>query len=264
MDIDSQSADTCEFYHSMEIPGLGEVQGQWDLRGHVQEYLGGFDLSGRRVLDVGTASGFLCFEMERMGADVVAFDLSPEHDWDVVPFGGSPDPETRQAMKEHIGRLNRGWHLACERLGSSSRLVHGSVYDMPADQIGLVDIAVYGDILLHLRDPFRALEEGARLAAQGIIVTDTLPPFRRGSGGLLPRFLGRLYHHRASRNLPTMTFIPDPPDSSNRLTWWYLTPSAVAAFLRVLGFKKTAVSYHDQFYVTEDRTIPHFTVVASR
>ena len=41
---------------------------------------------GKRVLDVGTSSGFLCFEMERRGAEVVAFDLSDEFDGDAVPF----------------------------------------------------------------------------------------------------------------------------------------------------------------------------------
>ena len=68
--------EECYFYHSMEIPGYGLVEGPWDLRGGVDDYLGNVDLNGKRVLEVGTASGFLCFTMEGRGADVVAYDLS--------------------------------------------------------------------------------------------------------------------------------------------------------------------------------------------
>ena len=58
----------CAFYHSMDLPGHGTVEGMFDLRGAVDEYLGGVDLRGKRVLELGTADGFLCFEMERRGA----------------------------------------------------------------------------------------------------------------------------------------------------------------------------------------------------
>ena len=44
----------CLFYHSMDIPGYGSVDGAWDLRGTVDEYLGGIDLEGKEVLEIGT------------------------------------------------------------------------------------------------------------------------------------------------------------------------------------------------------------------
>ena len=76
--------EECYFYHSMEIPGYGLVEGPWDLRGGVDDYLGGVDLRDKRVLEIGTASGFLCFTMEGRGAEVVASDLSDDHSWDVI------------------------------------------------------------------------------------------------------------------------------------------------------------------------------------
>src|SRR6516164_8364027 len=66
--------DGCFFYHVMDLPGIGTVGQDWDLRGRVDDYLGNIELAGKRVLDVGTASGFLTFEMERMGAEVVSLD----------------------------------------------------------------------------------------------------------------------------------------------------------------------------------------------
>src|SRR5437667_328088 len=66
--------EDCYFYHSMEIPGHGLVEGPWDLRGGVDDYLGGVDLRDKRVLEIGTASGFLCFTMQGRGAEVVALE----------------------------------------------------------------------------------------------------------------------------------------------------------------------------------------------
>ncbi len=39
------------------------------------------------------AKSVLSWEMKRRGAEVVAYDLSEQsQSWDLVPFGGSPDP----------------------------------------------------------------------------------------------------------------------------------------------------------------------------
>ena len=40
------------------------------------------------LLDVGTATGFLTFHMERHGAEVISYDLSPAYRWDLVPVAG--------------------------------------------------------------------------------------------------------------------------------------------------------------------------------
>ena len=50
----------CYFYHTMDLPGHGTVTGEWDLRGREAAYLGNVDFQGKRVLEVGTASGHLC------------------------------------------------------------------------------------------------------------------------------------------------------------------------------------------------------------
>ncbi|MBI4379846.1 MAG: hypothetical protein HY574_01450 [candidate division NC10 bacterium] len=80
-----ESIEDCDFYHSMHVPGIGEVSGDWDLRAVVDDYLGGVDFSGKRVLDVGTASGFLSFEMEKRGAEVVSLDLDDAARFEFVP-----------------------------------------------------------------------------------------------------------------------------------------------------------------------------------
>ena len=72
----------------MELPGVGVVGGQWDLRESIEDYLAAFPFAGKRVLDVGAARGFPSFEMERRGAEVVSFDMSPDGRWDIVPLVG--------------------------------------------------------------------------------------------------------------------------------------------------------------------------------
>src|SRR5438309_9495401 len=76
----------CHFYHTIDVPGHGLMEGEWDLRRGIRAYLGGVEFSGKRVLELGSASGFVTFHMEREGADVIGYDLSDQQDWDVVPF----------------------------------------------------------------------------------------------------------------------------------------------------------------------------------
>ena len=96
----------CEFYHTMDIPRIGVVRGQWDLRGGVDAYLGGVNLAGKRVLEVGPASGFLTTEMEKRGADVVALEVTDDPGWDFVPF---PDASDGPSL-----RRPPGGHAACQ------------------------------------------------------------------------------------------------------------------------------------------------------
>src|SRR5436309_2145169 len=100
------SVEDCYFYHSMNIPDHGEVTGEWDLRGREKEYLGNVDLAGKTVLEIGTASGHLCFWMEHQGAEVVGYDLSENEEWDIVPYSTRDFSEYVQGRKNHIRKIN--------------------------------------------------------------------------------------------------------------------------------------------------------------
>src|SRR5690348_12633060 len=91
-----EDIEDCYFYHTMEIPGYGLVEGKdWDLRAGVDDYLGKVDFADRRVLEIGPASGFLTFEMEKRGADVVSVEVTDEHGWDFVPY---PDARLKEVF----------------------------------------------------------------------------------------------------------------------------------------------------------------------
>jgi SAM-dependent methyltransferase len=240
----------CYFYHTMEVPGLGVVEGEWDLRAGVEAYLGGVDVRGKRVLEVGTASGFLCFAMEQRGAEVVACDLSPDDTPDVVPFARADVGQAVRDHREHVRKLNNAFWLCHGRCGSRARVVYGSAYALPA-AIGPVDVATFGCVLLHLRDPFLALASAARLTRETIIITEPLVVRSRLKRLLLRALAG-----------PALRFFPDFRKAAPLTTWWVLTPELLRSWLGVLGFEESRVTYHRQMF--RGRPVPLFTVVGRR
>ena len=142
----------CHFYHRLEVPGLGETDGPWDLRAGVSEYLGHVALAGKTVLEIGPASGFLSFWMEGQGAKVTCLEPDIEHFWDLVPTAKANLLAFHEDFRGHIVRIRNSFWLAHERLGSKVKVVQGSAYSLP-DDFGPFDISVLSAVLLHTKLP---------------------------------------------------------------------------------------------------------------
>jgi hypothetical protein len=215
--LPAASLSECWFYHSIDLPKSGFVKGDWDLRGVVSAYLGNVDFTGKRALDVGAASGFLTFEMEKRGADVVSFDLNDGANWDVVPHYAVRDQlaSIRAAQGVILERLKKSYWLSHRELGSNAKAFYGNIYDIPRE-LGTFDIVFYGMIVGHLRDVFHALYNGARLCSQTMIVTSMF----------------------AETEGTSPVFAPSPTNSSNLAIkhWWGLNIGTMRAMLGVLGF----------------------------
>lgn len=143
------------WYHTMELrPGI-VTPGWFDLR-PVVDLLPWPDVTGKRCLDIGTYDGFLAFELERCGAsEVVATDIESHEEWDWPPAYRARGLEY---LKSVAGEKGQGFAIASKVLSSSVRRVFISVYDLSPENVGVFDVVVCGSLLLHLRDPFRALE----------------------------------------------------------------------------------------------------------
>ena len=237
------SIGDCDFYHTMDIPGHGLVEGQWDLRGGGDDCVGHVPLAGRRVLEIGPASGFLTFHMDAAGADVVAVELAPDADWDVVPHHRIDLPAVMAERRANMARLRNGFWFAHARFGSRALVHYGSAYDLP-DSLGRFDVALMSCVLLHLRDPLRVLETCSRLA-RTVVVTD-------------------LYEHDLD-GPPLARYYPTA-ESTQWDTWWRFSPQFFSQSLAVLGHEQVTVTRHEQRFLHEGRDyqIPLFTVVASR
>jgi SAM-dependent methyltransferase len=243
------SIDDCYFYHTMEIPAYGLQQGEWDLRGREAAYLGNVSLAGKRVLEIGTASGYLCFYMERAGAKVVAFDLSEKETWDIVPYAGYDYAATIAKRKAHIRRINNGFWFCHKIFNSNAKVVYRTVYDIPS-AIGTFDICTLGCVLLHLRDPFLALQKALQNVTETAIVTDVQIDATEEERSLF------------AANKRLIKFLPDAASCSPWETWWHLSPELISEFLKILGFAHTTTTYHSQKYVRGE--IGLYTVVGNR
>jgi SAM-dependent methyltransferase len=159
-----------EWYHTLELaPGV-VTPGWFDTRKVVAELPFPASLAGKRCLDVATFDGFWAFEMESRGAaETVAIDLlDPEAaDWPV----NSP-PESIAA----IGRRKEldGFELARELRGSSVERIEMSVYDLDPAVVGEFDFVYVGSLLIHLRDPVRALERVRSVCRGTLLLVDNV------------------------------------------------------------------------------------------
>ena len=181
-DLHAEVASQSLWYHTMELaPGV-VTPGWFDLR-PVVDRLPWPDLRGKRCLDIATYDGFLAFEMERRGAaEVVATDIASHTEWDWLPRERASGVEY---LHEIAGTKGRGFEIAAAALGSSVKRHFVNIYDLDPDVIGEFDFVVCGSLLLHLRDPFRALEavrrvcRGEFLSAEQVDVATTALSKRR-------------------------------------------------------------------------------------
>src|SRR5580692_9550809 len=143
LDFSDELAKT-GWYHSIELPS-GVVQGFLSLarlRRRWSELPFPEDLTGTRLLDIGTWDGWFAFEAERRGAEVVAVDIVAQENF-------------YQAHRELKSNVR---HEVCE------------VNRLPELQIGTFDYTLFLGVLYHLRHPLRALEIVCALTRQLAIV----------------------------------------------------------------------------------------------
>ena len=132
-------------YHSLEladgtvIPGLIGVDA---LKARIRSFPIPEDLHGKRVLDVGAASGWNSFEMERRGAEVVAVDC--------VEF--------------------EEFHMARKLLGSKVEYRILDVDELTPQSIGRFDYVLFFGVLYHLRHPLLGLERICALTREAAFV----------------------------------------------------------------------------------------------
>lgn len=159
--------DQYDWYHSIDIaPGVA-TKGMFDNR-HALPIIPFPDLRGKRCLDVGTCDGFYALHMERSGAaEVVAIDL-PDLDALDYPPEVRHDPKvdlSREAMRARHG----GPRVLRDVVETQIEWRELSVYDLNPAAVGTFDVAVVGSLLLHLRDPVRALD-AVRSVVRGSLV----------------------------------------------------------------------------------------------
>lgn len=202
-----------DWYHTIELaPGV-VTPGWLDHRPIVHRVPLPRSLEGLRCLDVGTFNGFWAFEMERRGAsEVVAVDVLDPGRWD-WPVGAD-----ERAVAEIGSRLagGVGFEIASNALGSAVTRVDRSVYDLDEADVGRFDFVYLGSLLVHLRDPVRALERVRAVCRGTLVVVDGIDLPLSFHSGKLP--LARL-------------------DGRGRPWWWLPNVAGLARLVEAGGFE---------------------------
>jgi SAM-dependent methyltransferase len=238
--------EDCFFYHAMELPGFGLIPAHWDLRGRFEDYVGGIDVAGKSVLDVGTATGFLSFEAETRGASrVLSFDQLDGAEQRFLPFQDKPyyrdHARWAEQYRAEIDRWKNAYWLSHRLLGSKAEVFYGDIYNLPTG-LGEFDIAIVGSVLEHLSDPISALGSIARLTKERMIVVTPL----LDTDEAITRFEGRA-------NNPEADF-----------TWWVYSVGVYREVFGMLGFEIEKISRANYYYMYGDRDEERATIVARR
>jgi SAM-dependent methyltransferase len=238
--------EDCFFYHAMDLPGFGLVRAHWDLRGRFDDYLGGVNVAGKSVLDIGAATGFLSFEAEKCGASrVLSFDMSDARQQAFLPFKDKlyyRDPE-RWATEygAEVEQWKNAYWLCHRLLNSKAEVYYGNVYQLPAE-LGQFDIAIVGSVLEHLNDQIGALASIARLTKETIVLVSPLLQTDE-----------RIARFEALGSNPEADF-----------TWWTYSLGVYREVFAMLGFSIARVSHSKYYYMYGDRFEERSTIVAVR
>jgi SAM-dependent methyltransferase len=238
--------EDCFFYHAMELPGFGLVRAHWDLRGRFDDYVGGVDVAGKSILDVGTATGFLSFEAEKRGAArVLSFDMSDARQQAFLPFKDKlyyRDPDRWvEGYGVEIERWKNAYWLCHRLLESKAEAYYGNIYDLPED-LGQFDIAIVGSVLEHLSDPITALASIARLTKETIVIVSPLL--------------------QTDERIARFEALASNPDAD--FTWWTYSLGLYREVLRMIGFRIAKVSQAKYYYAYGERFEERSTIVAGR
>jgi SAM-dependent methyltransferase len=212
--------DELLWYHTIDSVAGVITPGWWDLR-HALPLLPFPDLRGLRCLDIGTWDGFYAYEMERRGAaEVVAIDVPDLADLDYPP-------EVRLDASFDDGHATKqersaGFRLLHELLDSKVEWRGISVYDIDPAELGTFDFVMLGSLLVHLRDPVRALD-----AVRGVT-----------SGRFLCVDFVHLPAHLRARHRPIFELRGVGSD----FQWWMASDAGLRQLLHVGGFEIEEVS----------------------
>jgi len=173
------------------------------------------DLRGLRVLDIGAWDGAYTFELERRGAEVVAFDIQDPH--------------------------RTGFETARQIIGSSATYRRGTVYDLSPETAGLFDAVLYFGVFYHLKNPLAGfanihtvLHDGGTLYVEGAILDTS------------HRVDETLHRHRdaleAVSDLPIAYFAPG--DFHGHWSNWFVPNRAcLEAWLGATGFASIQLAH---------------------
>ena len=213
-----------EWYHTIDL-GHGVVTpGLFDHRPLLPHYHLPENLKDMRVLDVATFDGFWAFEFEKRGpAEVVAMDIKTWDDIDIPPRIRAG------ASKETLAtEMGTGFNIAKDILGSKVRRGIMNVYDLGPEWKGKFDFVFCGDLLLHLMNPMKALQNIHSVVSGCAYIIDVFnPEFGEDESNAVLRYAG----------------------GTGRMVWWHFGLGSLKKMIKDAGFNKVELLGKSEFSV---------------
>ena len=244
-----EQAEFYYWYHCVVFPDGFVTDGDYDLRPLLHKYGFPINMKGMSALDVGRASGYFSFEMERRGATVTSVDIKSILDWDHVG-GETQKRKVLELIKNDVENYSRqqitgAFDLAVCALRSNVESCLMSIYELTPEAFDgrMFDVVFAGSIMSHLRDPVLALEKLKSVTRIKCIIS--VPAFD------LPETM----------NIPVMSLVGD--NDPDRRSWWVMNRKCLNEMLLCVGFKQ--VVFFSDFTLVNRKlgiTTPHLVAHA--
>jgi tRNA (mo5U34)-methyltransferase len=187
------------------------------------------NLTGKRILDIGSWNGCVSFECERRGAtDILA--IGPE------------DPE------------NTGFNRLRAYLRSNVRYEYGTIYHLDPSKVGTFDIIICFGVLYHLRYPLLGLDMMRRVAKGSLLVESScierdirLPQGKQTTLQALNKQLS---------NIPFLQFYRKGELNGDDSNWFSFNQIALTEMLRSSGFEPSSTELVNDRIVVNSNVIP--------
>ena len=219
------------WYHTVDLKNGVVTPGDYDYRDKLSGFYFPDNMSGMRVLDVGSATGFFAFEFEKRGADVVSVELPTLYEWDMIH--DEKETNINHMMQVHRAstpeeafyRHLEGPFRFCQvDKQSSVKRIYSSIYDLAShfEKNVTFDLVFLGDILLHLFSPFEALDVVAPLCKTKLIIATDL--------------------FESQSNIALMQFLGTMGKGNNPRTWWNFNKKCIEEMLIRVGFQDVTLA----------------------
>jgi SAM-dependent methyltransferase len=171
------SKNSCYFYHTITFPDGEIVSGTWDIRGNFSGYIGNYPINGKKILDIGTASGFIAFSAEAAGGIVTALEAASPAEFKRLPVAHTKYFDSRREWqnvtnKVHLIPLKNSWWYGWHKFGSNAKLIYAPIEEL-YDWDDRFDLVFAGAVIEHISDPVTIIGAMARIAREAVIIPFT-------------------------------------------------------------------------------------------
>jgi len=161
--------DECLFYHTMTYSDGEKIPGVWEIP-DFSDYIGDYNITGKTILDIGTATGYLTFSAEKAGAaEVTGFDMLDSKEQRLIPYTDSPHHLPADFSNSPI---SKSWWYGWHKNKSNARCIYASMPDLYECDT-MFDVVIAGAIVEHISDPVFYIGAWAKVAQEAVIIPFT-------------------------------------------------------------------------------------------